>query len=97
MIRNALISLVFVFITPALTQATELRGTGDLGLVIERASGSIQIIETTGNSSLGELAFYQKSGFRITGVKRDFFADYDPPIFENGIRCLDMVILTLPL
>ncbi len=31
------------------------RGTGDLGIVIERASGSMQIIETTGNSSLGRI------------------------------------------
>jgi len=28
------------------------RGTGDLGVVIERASGSLQVIETTGRSSL---------------------------------------------
>lgn len=31
---------------------TELRGTGDLGLVIERAAGQIQIIETTNRISL---------------------------------------------
>jgi protein NirF len=31
------------------------RGTGDLGIVIERASGSVQIIETTGNSSPGRV------------------------------------------
>jgi protein NirF len=33
----------------------ELRGTGDLGIVIERATGSVQVIETTGNSSLGRV------------------------------------------
>ena len=31
------------------------RGTGDLGIVIERASSSVQVIETTGNSSLGRI------------------------------------------
>ena len=31
------------------------RGTGDLGIVIERASSSVQIIETSGNSSLGRI------------------------------------------
>jgi protein NirF len=31
------------------------RGTGDLGIVIERATGSIQVIETTTNSSLGRI------------------------------------------
>ncbi len=31
------------------------RGTGDLGLVIERASGRVQIVETTGRTRLGEV------------------------------------------
>ena len=31
------------------------RGTGDLGIVIERASGSVKVIETTGNSTLGTI------------------------------------------
>ncbi|MDT8452666.1 MAG: cytochrome D1 domain-containing protein [Gammaproteobacteria bacterium] len=53
MIRTALFSLLLVSLTPA--HAADLRGTGDLALVIERASGSIQIIETTGNSSLGRI------------------------------------------
>ena len=43
----------------------------------------------TGNSSLGQLAFYQKNGFRVTGVERDFFRDYEPAIYEHGIRCID--------
>lgn len=46
----------------------------------------------TGNSSLGQLALYQKCGFRIHSIDTGFFADYDP-IFENGIRCIDMVRL----
>jgi protein NirF len=32
-----------------------LRGTGDLGIVVERASGSIQVIETSGNTTLGRI------------------------------------------
>ncbi|MCD0501395.1 cytochrome D1 domain-containing protein [Bordetella petrii] len=32
-----------------------MRGTGDLGLVIERDAGSIQIIESTGRTSLGRV------------------------------------------
>lgn len=34
---------------------SRLRGTGDLGLVIERAHGSIQIIETTRRTALGRV------------------------------------------
>jgi len=31
------------------------RGTGDLGIVIERATGSVQVIETSSNTSLGRI------------------------------------------
>ncbi|NEP60206.1 MAG: GNAT family N-acetyltransferase [Symploca sp. SIO2G7] len=47
----------------------------------------------TGNSSLQQLSFYQKSGFRIKGVITDYFASYRPEIYENGIRCIDMILL----
>lgn len=35
--------------------ACELRGTGDLGLVVERAVGRVQLIDTTARSSLAEI------------------------------------------
>ncbi|WP_026691390.1 GNAT family N-acetyltransferase [Alteribacter aurantiacus] len=48
----------------------------------------------TGNSSIGQLALYQKCGFRIVGVDRDFFVrHYEEEIYENGIQCRDMVRL----
>lgn len=50
----------------------------------------------TGNSSLSQLAFYQKYGFRIVGVERDYFTQqYEEAIFENGIQCRDMVRLSI--
>ncbi|RUT29929.1 GNAT family N-acetyltransferase [Paenibacillus zeisoli] len=52
----------------------------------------------TGNSSLDQLAFYQKNGFRIVGVLRDYFIKhYDKPIVENGIPCRDMILLEMDL
>jgi protein NirF len=36
--------------------STPLRGTGDLGVVIERAVGSLQVVETTGRTRLGQIA-----------------------------------------
>lgn len=33
----------------------ELRGTGDLGLVVERAAGRVQVVDTTARSSLGTI------------------------------------------
>lgn len=38
-----------------LSQAVQARGTGDLGVIIERASSSVQIIETTGNTSIASV------------------------------------------
>ena len=38
-----------------LAGAAELRGTGDLGIVVERAAGSVQVIETTGNRALARV------------------------------------------
>jgi GNAT superfamily N-acetyltransferase len=52
----------------------------------------------TGNSSIGQLALYQKCGFRIIGVDIDFFTRHYPEeIFENGIKCKDMVRLSQDL
>ncbi|NPC94684.1 GNAT family N-acetyltransferase [Bacillus sp. WMMC1349] len=52
----------------------------------------------TGNSSIGQLALYQKCGFRITGVDQNFFIrHYNEEIFENGIQCRDMIRLSQDL
>ncbi|CAM3280501.1 MULTISPECIES: GNAT family N-acetyltransferase [Brevibacillus] len=52
----------------------------------------------TGNSSVGQLALYQKCGFRITGVDRDFFLrHYEEEIYENGIQVVDMIRLSQDL
>ena len=49
----------------------------------------------TGNSSIGQLALYQKCGFRIVGVDTNFFLrHYDEEIIENGIQCTDMIRLS---
>lgn len=49
----------------------------------------------TGNSSLDQLALYQKCGFRLSHIEADVFKDYPAPIYENGIRCLDQVVLSI--
>ncbi|MGN7410385.1 MULTISPECIES: GNAT family N-acetyltransferase [unclassified Sporosarcina] len=52
----------------------------------------------TGNSSIGQLALYQKCGFRIVGVESDhFIIHYPDAIFENGIQCRDRILLTRSL
>ena len=50
--RGVLTAIALLFAAQA---AAGERGTGDLGIVVERASGSIQVIETSGRSSLGRI------------------------------------------
>lgn len=47
--------LLVALLLSALSHWVYARGSGDLGVVIERASGSILIIETTDNTSLGRV------------------------------------------
>ncbi|MDC7222438.1 MAG: GNAT family N-acetyltransferase [Spirochaetales bacterium] len=48
----------------------------------------------TGNSSIWQLLFYQKCGFRMVQIIPDFFRDhYSERIYENGIECRDMIRL----
>jgi protein NirF len=44
-----------VFVVALLTSCTSVRGTGDLGVVIERTSGSVQIVETTHATALSRI------------------------------------------
>ena len=48
---NRLVLLLFL----AGCSTAELRGTGDLGLVVERASGSVVLVETTQRTALGRI------------------------------------------
>ena len=50
-----LIAALFLAWSVAAAGADELRGTGDLGIVIERASGSVVIVDNTSRSILGRV------------------------------------------
>ena len=59
-----------------------------------KALGGRKIIIGTGNSSIIPLMIYQKAGFTIYEIKKNFFIDnYRDEIWENGIRCTDMIML----
>ncbi|WP_232424167.1 GNAT family N-acetyltransferase [Imhoffiella purpurea] len=45
-----------------------------------------------------QLAFYQREGFRVDAIEKDFFlSNYDGPIYEDGIQLKDMLRLALDL
>jgi ribosomal protein S18 acetylase RimI-like enzyme len=51
----------------------------------------------TANSSLDNISFYQRCGFRMDHVRRDHLAYVQPPVVERGIRMWDMLVLRHPL
>ncbi|MFP7495253.1 GNAT family N-acetyltransferase [Terribacillus saccharophilus] len=57
-----------------------------------RAQGFAYLVVGTGNSSISQIAFYQKCGFRMKEIEEDYFLrHYEKPIYENGIQCRDMI------
>ena len=52
----------------------------------------------TGNNSFPQLIFYQRFGFRIVGVERDFFVKrYKKKYERSGVVLRDMVRLEMPV
>src|SRR2546428_15345 len=68
----------------------EYQGRGISKSLIEKAIDEakklkVKTIEIgTGNSSVGQLLLYQKCGFRISGIEKDYFINnYAEEIYEN--------------
>ncbi|CAO3641594.1 unnamed protein product [Cunninghamella echinulata] len=51
----------------------------------------------TGNSSIDNISFYQKCGYRFDSIKKDYFHYIQPPVKEFGIELKDMVIFKYTL
>ena len=72
------------------------RGLGkqviDIAFEIFKGQSFQKMIVGTANSSIANLAFYQKAGFRMVEIRKDFFLKYPEPIFEDGIQAMDMVM-----
>ena len=82
----------------AIAEEWQGRGLGKrmLATVLEalRAKDVHRVVVGTGNSGIGQLAFYQKAGFRLLKIERDFFGPergYPEGLEENGIPLRDMV------
>lgn len=88
----------------AIDPAQHNRGLGQrmLARVLDdlRSRGTRRVIVGTSNAGIGQIAFYQKAGFRLWRIERDFFTPekgYDPDERENGLPHRDMVWFDLEL
>lgn len=74
-------------------------GRAVVGRVFDEARrrGKRAVVVGTTNAAIGNIAFYQKCGFRLHAVKRDYFAYYETYYggvrVENGIPVRDMLVL----
>jgi ribosomal protein S18 acetylase RimI-like enzyme len=73
-----------------------------LAAVLEelRRQGVRRAVVGTANAGIGQLAYYQKAGFRLLRIERDFFSPargYPAVMEDNGIRLRDMVWMDLEL
>jgi ribosomal protein S18 acetylase RimI-like enzyme len=82
----------------AVDTAQQNRGIGRrmLAAVIGelRRRGVRRAVVGTANAGIAQLAYYQKAGFRLLCIERDFFSPargYPAVMEDNGIRLRDMV------
>ena len=62
-----------------------------------RGRGKSAVRVGTANASIDNIAFYQKCGFRMDEVRKDYFWYYREPIYENGIQVRDMLVFRYDL
>ncbi|UTW58115.1 GNAT family N-acetyltransferase [Kordiimonas sp. SCSIO 12603] len=63
-----------------------------------KSEGGTYLEVGTGNSSIDQIAFYQKAGFRMQRIAKNFFTlNYPDIIIENGIECRDMIVFGMDL
>lgn len=63
-----------------------------------REKGYRKLLIGTANSSTAQLQLYQQLGFDITAIRKHFFTQhYEERLYENGIQCRHMIVLTKKL
>ena len=64
-------------------------------MAFSRAKNDRKIMIATGTTSLSALLLYQKCGFRVEAVERDYFTQhYAETLIENGVVLRDRLILS---
>jgi GNAT superfamily N-acetyltransferase len=84
--------------TVAVAEPAQGQGVGTLivnaTLFVLAQRGVRRVVVGTASSGIRQIAFYQRCGFRLTHIERDFFTPdkgYPAGLSENGIPIRDMV------
>lgn len=89
------VELMNIAVSPSIQQ----RGVGTqlLKHVIQKVKDSGTQYLEVGTGTFGyQLTFYQRHGFRVSRIDKDFFLkNYPEPIVEDGVRHQDMLRLIL--
>jgi GNAT superfamily N-acetyltransferase len=62
-----------------------------------RRRGKGHMLVGTANSSIDNIAFYQKRGFRMDQIRKDYFWYYQEPHYEDSIQIRDMLVFRYDL
>jgi GNAT superfamily N-acetyltransferase len=85
----------------AIVEALHGRGLGRRlidWIIAEAAHRTCRALDVgTRNASLGNIAFYQRCGFRMHHVRQDYFTYYPAPVYENGIEVRDLLVFRYEL
>ncbi len=83
--------------------ATEHQGRGFGKYLVQwlvdeaRRRGRTALLVGTSNAAIGNIAFYQKCGFRMDHVRQNYFRYYRTPVYENGIQVRDLLVFRYDL
>lgn len=83
----------------AVDEKFQRKGIGKLLLKnatqIALSKGAKKLDIATSNASFEALSLYQKTGFDMEIIKKNFILkNYPEPLFDNGIQCRHMIVLT---
>lgn len=63
-----------------------------------KESGARELLIGTSNASIGQLYLYQKAGFEMTELRKNFFINnYLETLYENGLQVRHMIMLAKAL
>ena len=89
---NGILELKNIAVTPG----AQGRGYGKalIGFLIRTYGGRYAVLQAGTGDSPATVPFYEACGFRRHHLVKNFFSDhYDHPIYEGGVRLVDMVYL----